>query len=100
MTTLFLFIFMYLFVFFRATLVAYGRPRDLIGAVAASLHHSHSKLDPLSTERGQGSNLCPHWMLVRFVTTEPQWELLITILTYLKGNGFLLMLQETLQDFS
>ena len=63
---------------FRATPVAYGasQARGQIETVAASLRHSHSNMgsqphlrptpqlmatpDPLPTEPGQGSNLCPH----------------------------------------
>ena len=65
-------------VFSRAAPAAYGgsQDRDLIGAVAAHPHHSHSNAgfkpcpqptpqliatpDPQPTEQGQGSNLQPH----------------------------------------
>ena len=68
----------FLFLLFRATPKAYevSQPRGQIGAMAASLHHSHSnkgsKLhlwptpqltatpDPQPTERGQGLNPHPH----------------------------------------
>ena len=46
---LFIYVFMYLFIYlllFRAALAAYGssQARGLIGAVATSLHHSHSNV--------------------------------------------------------
>ena len=67
--------FSFFFVFSRAAPMAYGvsQARDLIGAVATSLCHSHSSTgselrlqptpqlratpDPQSAEQGQGSNL-------------------------------------------
>ena len=74
-----LFVFCFcLFVFSRATPVAHGgsQARGPVGAVAASLHHSHSNTgsephlwptpqltatpDPQPTERGQGSDPRPH----------------------------------------
>ena len=66
------------FLIFRVAPVAYrsSQARGPIGAVAASLHHSHrdvgsesclrptpqlrATLDPSPTERGQGSNLRSH----------------------------------------
>jgi len=75
---LLLLFFLCLFAFSRAAPVAYGgsQARGLIGAVAASLHQSHSNLgselhlqptpqltatpDPQPTDRGQGSNPQPH----------------------------------------
>ena len=41
----FIFYFIYLFLLFRAIPTAYGgsQARGLIGSIAASLHHSHSK---------------------------------------------------------
>ena len=75
---IFFFFFFFSFCLLRATPVAYGssQARGGIGAVAASLHHSHSNAgskphlrsapqlmampDPLPTEQGQGSNLQPH----------------------------------------
>ena len=68
----FIILFIYFLNLFRATSVAYrgSQARGLIGAVAAGLRHSHSKLgsepqlmttpDPEPTERGQGSNLQCH----------------------------------------
>ena len=79
--------------FFRAAPVAYrgSQVRGPIGAVAARLHHSHSNAgsklclrpiaqfmatpDPQPTERGQGSNLCPHGCQSGSLTAELRWEL-------------------------
>ena len=83
---------------FRATLVAYGssQVRCPIGAAAAGLCHSHSstrsKLHLLPTPHlSQSQNLNPlskardqtHIIriLARFISTEPQGELLINILS-------------------
>ena len=68
--------FSFLLLFFRAAPAAYGgsQARGRIRATAASLHHSHvgseprlrptpelmAMLDPLPTDRSQGSNPCPH----------------------------------------
>ena len=78
---------------FRATPAAYEgfQARDRIRAVAAGQHHSHSNVgskphlpptpqltatqDPGPTERGQRFKLTSSWILVRFITTEPQREL-------------------------
>ena len=75
---IYLFIYFCLFAFSRAALVAYGgaQARGPIGAIAASLRHSHSNrgsephlrptpqltatLDPQPTEQGQGLNLQLH----------------------------------------
>ena len=72
-----LFLFFY-FCLLRATPLAYGgsQARGWIGGTATGLHHGHSKvgsdphmwptpqlmatLDCLTTEQGQGLNLCPH----------------------------------------
>ena len=77
-TTIGLVTILFRFAFFRASPMAHGssQTRGLIGAAAASLCHSHSNArskphlqltpqltampDPYSTEKGQGSNLCPH----------------------------------------
>ena len=74
----FIFYFLVFLSFYRAVPTAYGdsQARGLIGAVAAGLHHSDSNtrskpslrptpqltatLAPLTTKRGQGSNLYPH----------------------------------------
>ena len=89
-----LFFVSFLFFFaFRAILMVYGSSQasGRIGAAAAGLHHSHSNarsklclwatpqlmatLDPWPIEWGQGSNTWSSWILVGFVTAEPQWEL-------------------------
>ena len=72
------FFFFFFWLLFRAAPVAYesSQVRGRIWATAAGLHHSHSDtgyephlpptpqltatLDPQPTERGQGSDLCPH----------------------------------------
>ena len=79
---------------FRAACVEYrvSESRDWIGAVAAGLHHSYSnarskpQLQP--TPRGNGNtesltdwprpriDPASSWILVRFISTEPQWKLL------------------------
>ena len=80
-----------LFLLFRTIPVAYGRGQ--IRATAAGLHYSHSnvgcdlicdlhhssqqhRMDPLSTERGQGLDLPPHGYELRFIFIVPQQELL------------------------
>ena len=81
--------------------MAYGgsQARGRIGAVAAGLHHSHSNArsgprlrptpqltatpDPRPTGRGQRSS----WILVRFVSTVPQWELLCVCVCVFVGGG-------------
>ena len=73
-----------------AELTACGisQARGRIGAATSGLHHSHSNarsepclrptsqlkatLDPQPTEWIEPPSL---WMLIRFVTTEPQWKL-------------------------
>ena len=73
---LFSFFFFFFFCYYRTAPVAYGgsQATGRIGAIAASLHHSHSNLasklrlqpipqlmpDPQPTERGQGSSPHPH----------------------------------------
>ena len=86
-------IFVFVFCFFRATPAAYGgsQARSQIGAAAAGIHRSHSNArrkpdlqpipqlmavpDPQFTERGQGIELVSSWILVRFISAEPGWEL-------------------------
>ena len=95
---------------FRAASVTYGhsQSRGLIGATAASLHHSHSNvrsklcLWPTTTAHGSARSLihwvrprierASSWILVTFVSTEPRWELrrIITQLAF----------QEMLSDYS
>ena len=73
--------------------MAYGgfQAKGLIGAVATSLHQSHSNVgsesrlqptsqltatpDPQPTEQGQGSNPQPHGSHSDSLTTAPRWEL-------------------------
>ena len=89
----------YLFIYFRATPVAYvsSQVRGRVGAVAASLNHSHSNtesnmhLQPTPqlmainagslTYRAR-SVIEPAYssMLVRFISSEPQQDLLHVIL--------------------
>ena len=71
-SSIYFYLFSFLFGLFRAALVAYGSPwaRGRIRAVAVSLRNSHSNGGPetnlqstlqlMATERGQGSNLHPH----------------------------------------
>ena len=89
---LFYFVLFY-FLLFRATPAAYGssQARNQIGATAAGLHHSHSNtgsklhlqptpqlmamLDSLVHWVRPGIEPASLWILVRFITTEPQREL-------------------------
>ena len=100
--SVFSFFFSFLFFFFsflfRAALSAYGgsQASGLIGATAASLHHSHSNatsshvfdlhhssqqhwiLNPLSEARDRTHNLP---VLVGFVSPAPRWELRNSVLS-------------------
>ena len=87
------FLFFFLSCLFRAEPVAYGssQARGRIGAAAAGLHHNHSNSrpephlqptpqltampDPLTHWVRPGIRPASSGMLVRFVSTEPQWEL-------------------------
>ena len=78
-------LFIYLFCLFRATSVAYGisQARGQIGAVAVGLRQSHNnaRSEPYLQPTPQlmaRINPASSWMLGRFLTTEPQWELLWT----------------------
>ena len=80
-----------------ATPAAYGSPqaRGQIGAIAAGLHHSHSNtgsephLQPTPKAHCNAGSLInwvrpgiepsSSWILVGFITTEPQWELPIIL---------------------
>jgi len=81
----------FFFCLFRATLVAPGSSQGRGWIRAAGLHHSHSNsrselyLQPIPQLMGNARSLT-HWMgpriepvsswiLVRFVTIKPQWEL-------------------------
>ena len=87
-------LFIYLVLLFRAHLQhRSSQARGQIRAAAASLHHSHShtrsvlhlwptsqltaRPDSWSTEQGPGVKSATSWMLVRFISTVPQWEPLI-----------------------
>ena len=83
--------FFFFFAFFRATPTAYGssQARGQIWATAVSLHHSHSNVgsEPhlrptpqLTAHRVRpGIKLVSSWILVRFITAEPQQELLFLL---------------------
>ena len=62
---------------FRAALVAHGgfQARDWIGAVPAGLRHGHSNAGSLTHWVRPGIEPMSSWMLVRFISSEPQWEL-------------------------
>ena len=47
-----------------------------MGASAASLHHSRSNIRSLTHSVTPGIDPMSSWMLVGFITTEPQQELL------------------------
>ena len=69
--------YLFIFVFFfllRAALLAYGRSqaRGQIGASASGLHYSHSKARSLTHWVKPGIKPASSWILVGFVTTEPQ----------------------------
>ena len=88
--------FFFLFLLFRAAPEAYGssQARGRIRAVAASLHHSHSNVEPRAASMtytaachntgsltyqapGQGLNPHPHGSQSGSLTAEPQRELLL-----------------------
>ena len=88
----FLIIFILIFLLFRAKGVAYGgsQARGWIGAAAARLRHSSARSEPrlgptyttahsntgsLSHWSRSGIQSTSSWILVGFVTTEPQWEI-------------------------
>ena len=70
----------FFFCLFRVTPAAYGgsQARGQIGVAAASLCHSHSNAGSLTHWARPGIKPAFSWILVGFVTTEPQWELLTT----------------------
>ena len=78
--------FFFFFPLFRAATAAYeiSQARGLIRAPAAGLHHSHNntrykpRLWPtpqLPVSQARGFEHTSSWLLVRFITTEPQQEL-------------------------
>ena len=86
---LFYFILPYFIIFllFRAACVAYGssQARGQIGAAAASLCHTAASVTYTTTNSNAGSFIhrvrpglepLSSWILIGFVTTEPQQELL------------------------
>ena len=72
---LFPFFFFFFFGLFRAAPVAYAssQARSQIGAGAAGLCHSHTR--SLTHWVRPGIKPTSLWILVRFITTEPPWEL-------------------------
>ena len=91
----------FFFGLFRATPEANGgsQAKGRIGAVAASLHHSHShtKSEPSSWQRQILNQVRPgikpasSWILVRFVSAEPRWELLRSTKCHTFGTFVLLL---------
>ena len=71
--------FFFFFFFFRAALVS-SQGRDQIRATAASLRHSHSNSRSLTHWVRPGIKPAFSWKVVRFITAEPQWELLASLL--------------------
>ena len=87
------YLFIYLFLFLRATPAACGssQARSQIGAPASSLHHRHSSVGseprlwptpqltampvPLTHWARSGIEPESSWILVRFVSAAPQWKL-------------------------
>ena len=67
----------FLLFLFRARLAAYGnsQARSWIGAVATSLHHSSQQRQIPNPLSSPGIELVSSWILVGFVTTEPQQDL-------------------------
>ena len=84
----------FVFFFLRATPSAYGgsQARDVIRAVAAGLCHSHRNEGSLTHWVRPGIKPVSSWMLVRFVSGEPQWEALLVYLVCCFSNIFSLMI--------
>ena len=74
---LIVFFFFLIFCLFRAILAAHGgsHARSWTGAAATGLHHSHSNAGSLTHWGRPGIESATWWVLVRFVSTEPRWEL-------------------------
>ena len=83
-------LFIYLFCFFRPALqrMEVPRPGGRIGATHARLHHSHSNMGYATAHSNArslthwarpGIKPAISWLLVRFVSTAAQWELLILL---------------------
>ena len=66
---------------FRATPKACGssQTRGQIIRIAAGLHHNHSNTRSLTHLARPGIEPTSTWILIRFITTEPQWELPINL---------------------
>ena len=60
-----------------------SQPRGQNGVIAAGLHHSSHKARSLTHRARPGIEPACSWMLVRFVSTEPQQELPFTIFFFL-----------------
>ena len=73
---------------FRATDAAYGgfRARGLIRARAAGLRHSHSNARSLTHGTRPGMELASSWILVRFISAEPQPWLKLTYTSHCDGK--------------
>ena len=65
------------FCHFRATPMAHGgsQVRRWIRAVTTNLHHSHSNARSLTHWTRPAIKSASSWVLVRFFSTEPRWEL-------------------------
>ena len=74
----FMYKFFFFFSFLGPTPVTYGASQasGLIGATAASLHHSLSNAGSLTQWVRLGIEPATSWFLVGFVSAEPRWELL------------------------
>ena len=90
----------FFFCLFRATHMTYGssQARDWIWAAVAGLHHSHSKigfyLSPVCDLHhsswhwvGPGIKPASSWILIGFITAEPQWEYLPENWSSMKWKG-------------
>ena len=71
--------YLFIYLLFRAAPLAYGssQARGPIGAAAAGLCHSQGNTGSLTLWVRIGMEPKSSWILVGFITTEPQWELLI-----------------------
>ena len=67
-----------IYIFFRSTPIADGssQTKGRTGAAAAGLCHSHSNTGSLTHGAGPKVKPSSSWILVKFLTTEPQRELL------------------------
>ena len=83
------FSFFFFFFFFRATGEAYGSSHATgqIRAAAAGLHHSHSNARSLNHWARPGIEPASLWILVGFITAEPQRELLKILTTISKVDS-------------